>query len=124
MKTSTCKARRVLQDALLGSKGHFLKNGVVTKDHKHRKWKDGGYELDESYVIGEPLDVYTQGTSTFVKGKLYAKNKYAMKFIELLDQGSSRVKASVGGLVPRVKNVVENGRKSARLFRYSGTISR
>jgi len=109
------QGEKVLQDALLGSKGHFLKNGVVTKDHKHRKWKDGGYELDESYVIGEPLDVYTQGTSTFVKGKLYAKNEYARKFIELLDQGSSRVKASVGGLVPRVKNVVENGRKIGKV---------
>jgi hypothetical protein len=62
-------------------------------------------------VIGEPLDVFTNGTSTLVKGKLYAKNEYAQKFIKLLDQGSSRVRASVGGLVPRVKKALENGRK-------------
>jgi hypothetical protein len=104
--------QRVLQSALLQTKDYFLKSGVVSKDHKHRKMnKDGTFEIDEDYVIGEPLDVFTDGTSTLVKGKLYAGNEYAQKFIKLLDQGSSRVRASVGGLVPRIKSALENGRK-------------
>ena len=104
--------QRVLQSALLETKDYFLKSGVVSKDHKHRKYnKDGTFEINEDYIIGEPLDVYTRGTSTLIKGKLYTKNGYAQKFIKLLDQGSSRVRASVGGLFPRVKQVIENGKK-------------
>jgi hypothetical protein len=104
--------QRVLQSALMKTKNHFLKNGHITKDHKHRKFnKDGSFEIDEDFVIGEPLEVFTRGTSTLVKGKLYSENKYAQKFINLLEQGSTRVKASVGGLVPRIKNTVENGKK-------------
>ncbi|MDR1351672.1 MAG: hypothetical protein LBK05_00190 [Treponema sp.] len=106
------EGQRVLQSALLSTKDYFLKSGVVSKDHKHRKMNaDGTFEIDEDYVIGEPLDVFTNGTSTLVKGKLYPKNQYAKKFIDLLDQGSSRVRASVGGLIPRVKKTLENGRK-------------
>jgi hypothetical protein len=109
--------QRVLQDALLGTKEYFLKNGVVSKDHKHRTFREGGgFDLHEEYVIGEPMDVITKGASTLVKGKLYAKNPYAQKFIELLDSGSSRVKASVGGLLPRVKKVMENGLKVGRVI--------
>jgi hypothetical protein len=109
--------QRVLQSALLQTKDYFLKSGVVSKDHKHRKMNaDGTFEIDEDYVIGEPLDVFTNGTSTMVKGKLYAGNKYAQKFIKLLDQGSSRVRASVGGLVPWLKKTLENGRKVGNVF--------
>jgi len=104
--------QRVLQSALLSTKDYFLKSGVVSKDHKHRTFhKDGTFDIHEEFVIGEPIDVFTKGTSTLIKGKLYPKNEHAQKFIELLDQGSTRVKASVGGLVPRVKKVLENGRK-------------
>jgi hypothetical protein len=104
--------QRVLQTSLLSTKDYFLKSGVVTKDHKHRKMnEDGTFDIDESYIIGEPFDVFTKGTRTFVKGKLYAENEYAQKFIKLLDQGSTRVRASVGGLVPRVKKVIENGKE-------------
>lgn len=104
--------QRVLQAALLGTKDYFLKNGVVSKDHKHRTIrKSGGFDIHEEYVIGEPIDVFTDGTSTMVKGKLYANNEYAQQFIKLLEAGSSRVKASVGGLVPRVKKAIENGRE-------------
>ena len=110
------EGQRVLQSALLGTKSHFLKNGVVSKDHRHRRPNGGGgFDIDEEFVIGEPLDVTTDGASTLVRGKLYAGNRHARKFIELLDQGSSRVKASVGGLVPRVKESVENGRKVGRV---------
>jgi hypothetical protein len=106
------EGQRVLQEALLNTKNYFLKNGVVSKDHKHRTFnEDGSFDLHEDYVIGEPMEVFTDGTSTLVKGKLYAKNKYAQGFINLLDQGSSRVRASVGGLVPRVKKAVEGGKK-------------
>ncbi|MDR0583271.1 MAG: hypothetical protein LBG57_02835 [Treponema sp.] len=106
------EGQRVLQSALLSAKDYFLKSGVVSKDHKHRRMKDDGtFDIYEDYVIGEPLDVFTNGTSTLVKGKLYANNEYARQFIKLLDAGSSRVKASVGGLVPRIKKTLENGRK-------------
>jgi hypothetical protein len=108
--------QRVLQSALLGTKDYVLKNGVVSKEHKHRTFReDGGFDLNEEYVIGEPLDVFTKGASTLVKGKLYANNPYARKFIALLDSGSSRVKASVGGLIPRIKKAMENGREVGRI---------
>ena len=104
--------QRVLQTALLSTKDYFLKSGVVSKDHKHRVFNaDGSFDLREEYVIGEPLDVFTKGTSTYVKGKLYSKNEYAKGFIELLESKSSRVRASVGGLVPKIKRTIENGRK-------------
>jgi hypothetical protein len=108
--------QRVLQSALLGTKDYFLKNGVVSKDHKHRTFREGGgFDLHEEYVIGEPLDVFMKGASILVKGKLYAKNPYAQKFIELLDSGSSRVKASVGGLMPRIKKAMEDGREVGKI---------
>jgi len=104
--------QKVLQDALLKAKNYFLRNGVISKDHKHRTFKpNGSFDINEEFVIGEPVDVYTNGTSTIVKGKLYSKNKYAQKFIELFDQGSTRIKASVGGLLPKIKNTIENGKK-------------
>jgi hypothetical protein len=106
------EGQRVLQSALLSTKDYFLRNGVVSKDHKHRTFREkGGFDLHEEYVIGEPLDVFTEGTSTLVRGKLYANNDYARQFIKLLDAGSSRIKASVGGLIPRVKKALEKGRK-------------
>ncbi|MDR1232156.1 MAG: hypothetical protein LBK61_12255 [Spirochaetaceae bacterium] len=106
------EGQRVLQSALLGTKDYFLKSGVVSKDHKHRTFREtGGFDLHEEYVIGEPLEVFAKGTSTIVKGKLYANNEYAQQFIKLLEAGSSRIKASVGGLVPKVKKAFENGRK-------------
>jgi len=109
--------QRVLQRALLQTQDYFLKNGVVSKDHKHREFhKDGTYDLHEEFVIGEPIGVFTRGASTMVKGKLYSKNKYAQKFIELLDQGSTRIKASVGGLVPRIKKSVENGKNIGEII--------
>ena len=107
------QGQRVLQSALLDSRDYFLKGGVVSKDHKHRKLnpQDGTYDTNLDYVIGEPIDVYAKGNSTFVKGKLYSDNPHAKQFINLLEQGSSRVRASVGGLVPKVKNVLESGKK-------------
>ena len=104
--------QRVLQSALLSTKDYFLKNGVISKDHKHRTFKKGGaFDIHEEFVIGEPIDVYTDGLRTFVKGKLYPNNEHAQKFIDLFATGSTRIKSSVGGLVPRIKKTIENGKK-------------
>jgi hypothetical protein len=102
--------QRVLQRALLESKDYFLSNGVISDDHKHRK-KDpnGEIEIDYDRVIGEPIEVYTKGNRTFVKGILYAAKEHAKKFIDLLKSHSTRVKASVGGLAPRVRSKIEKG---------------
>ena len=105
--------QKVLQSALLESKNYFLTNGVISKDHLHIQAigdkQNKKIIRDESYIIGEPLEVYTRGYSTRVKGKLYKNNEYAKKFINLLKAGSSRVKASVGGFLPVIKKRTENG---------------
>jgi hypothetical protein len=103
------EGEHTLQRALLSSKDYFLTNGVISKDHLHQEVipeaDGGGIKYHEEYIIGEPLEVYTDGASTHVKGKLYKDNKYAQRFINLLKDHSTRVKASVGGLVPqRVAN--------------------
>lgn len=99
----------VLQQALLGSQKYFLSNGVVSKDHLHKRIENGRQITDEQYVIGEPVSVYTDGKSTRVKGRLYKINKHAQKFIELLRAGSTRVKASVGGIIPKVEKNIKDG---------------
>ena len=107
--------QKILQRALLDSKEYFLSNGVISKDHLHQKIVGEGINrkliYDEDFIIGEPLEVYTKGSVTRVKGKLYRKNKYAQKFINLLEEGSSRVKASVGGLLPIVRKAKEDGKE-------------
>lgn len=112
--------QKVLQRALLDSKDYFLSNGFISKDHLHQKVieEDGNKRViyDEDFIIGEPLEVYTKGTSTRVKGKLYKNNEYAQKFIKLLQEGSSRVKASVGGLLPIVKKVKEGGKEIEKVI--------
>jgi hypothetical protein len=106
------EGQRVLQRALLASEEYFLSNGVISKDHLHKKIENGKWVNDEEFVIGEPVKVYVDGKSTRVKGKLYRKNKHAKKFIELLESGSSRVKASVAGILPKVvKNLKDNTEK-------------
>jgi uncharacterized protein YegP (UPF0339 family) len=100
----------VLQSALVKSKEHFLSNGVISFDHRHRrKTPDGDVESDLSMVIGEPVDVRTDGSKTFVKGKLYHTNKTAREIIELLQAKSSRIKASVGGIFPKVVKDAKRG---------------
>lgn len=93
----------VLQRALLESKDEFLKGGVISCDHLHkRKDENGKTIVDNSMVIGEPIDVRTEGKSTIVTGKLYKTNKHAREFINMLKAGSTRVRASVGGIFPKV----------------------
>jgi hypothetical protein len=103
------EGQSVLQRALLGSKDYFLSNGVVSKDHLHKRVEKGRQITDEEFVIGEPVKVYTEGKSTRVKGRLYKSNEHARKFIDLLRAGSTRVKASVGGIIPKVVKNVKDG---------------
>lgn len=94
----------VLQEALLKSKDNFLKNGVISYDHLHRrKDENGNMVSDPSMIIGEPIDVWTEGGKTFVKGVLYKTNEKAMEVVKLLKAGSTRIRASVGGLFPKVE---------------------
>lgn len=99
------EGERTLQQAILSTKDYFLTNGVISKDHLHQEFipkeKGGGIKYHEEYVIGEPLEVYKDGNSTRVRGKLYKSNRYAMEFAKLLADKSTRVKASVGGLLPQ-----------------------
>ncbi|MGF7108250.1 hypothetical protein [Treponema pedis] len=111
--------QRVLQEALLNSKDYFLTNGVISKDHLHQQIVGDGENkriiFNEEYVIGEPLKVYTEGGKTRVRGKLYKLNEHAQKFIKLLQEGSTRIKASVGGIAPLVQKVKENGREVGKV---------
>jgi hypothetical protein len=104
------EGERILKAALLNSKDYFLTNGVVSKDHLHQRTQKGGKILyDESYVIGEPKKVYVQDGKVRVQGCLYKSNEYAREFAKLLNDNSTRVKASVGGLFPKVVKRKENG---------------
>ena len=48
----------VLQNALMESKDEFLKGGVISYDHLHkRRDEEGNVISDPSMVIGEPIDV-------------------------------------------------------------------
>lgn len=96
--------QKILQEALLKSKEYFLSNGVVSDDHQHRmRNPDGTVETNKDKIIGEPVSIRTDGKRTFVKGILYGCVKAAKPFINLLKANSSRVKASVGGIMPKVR---------------------
>ena len=62
-------------------------------------------------IIGEPVDVlFDEKTKkTIVKGKLYATNEKAKDIIKMLKAGSTRVRASVGGIFPKVIKNVKTG---------------
>ena len=93
----------VLQSALMKSKDNFLKYGVISYDHLHRKKDENGEMIsDASMIIGEPTEVWTEGKKTFVKGILYKTNDMAREVIKLLKAGSTRIRASVGGLFPKI----------------------
>ena len=102
----------VLQRALMESKDEFLKGGVISFDHLHkRKDENGNVISDPSMVIGEPIDVYfdKDNKKTIVKGKLYANNEKAKDLIKMLKAGSTRVRASVGGIFPQVVKNLKTG---------------
>jgi hypothetical protein len=98
----------ILQKTLLDSKGYFLKNGVISVDHKHRKHLPNT-PADARYVIGWPVSVYTKGKSTWVKGKIVKSNPLARVVIELLRRGSNKIRSSIGGTRPQVTTI--NGRQ-------------
>lgn len=94
----------VLQNALMKSKDNFLKKGVISWDHLHKQQDEKGNIVSHpEMVIGEPVDVWTDGKSTFVKGILYKSNKIARDLIQKLKDGSTRIRASVGGIFPKIK---------------------
>lgn len=93
-----------LQSALLKSKEYFLTNGVISDDHLHKtRNPDGSVETHKDKIIGEPLSIRTDGKSTFVKGILYKGVEAAKPYIDLLKNHSSRVKASIGGIMPKIR---------------------
>jgi hypothetical protein len=110
------EGQRVLQRALLNSKEYFLTNGVVSKDHRHmivkkplRQEAPLDITFGESFIIGEPKKVYVQDGKVRVRGCLYKSNPYAQEYAKLLQDNSTRVKASVGGFCPKVVKKSENG---------------
>lgn len=110
----------VLQNALMESKDKFLKGGVISFDHLHkRRDEDGNVISDPSMIIGEPIDVIFDEDSkkTIVKGKLYSTNEKAREIINMLKAGSTRVRASVGGIFPQVvKNIKTGVEKITHVF--------
>jgi hypothetical protein len=102
----------VLQRALLESKDHFLSNGVVSYDHLHkRRGQDGQIISDPAMIIGEPVEVRTEGTRTIVRGILYKSNEIAQDIWKKLKDKSSRVKASIGGIFPKVVKDAASGKE-------------
>lgn len=102
----------VLQNALMESKEEFLRGGVISYNHLHkRKDENGNVIADDSMIIGEPIDVLfdEETKKTIVKGKLYATNEKAKDIIKMLKAGSTRVRASVGGIFPKVLKNVKTG---------------
>jgi uncharacterized protein YegP (UPF0339 family) len=107
----------VLQSALIESKDHFLRNGVISFDHLHkRKGPNGNVISDLSMIIGEPIEVRTEGKKTIVKGKLYHTKEAAQELIKMLKAASTRVKASVGGIWPQVIKDAESGAEKVAHF--------
>ena len=102
----------VLQNALMESKDEFLRGGVISYDHLHKTRDAAGNPIsDPSMVIGEPVDVKfdTKTRSTIVKGKLYKTNEKARELINMLKAGSTRVRASVGGIFPKIVKDAKTG---------------
>ncbi|WP_461246362.1 hypothetical protein [Treponema sp. R6D11] len=100
----------VLQRALLDSKDDFLNTGVISYDHQHkRRGPDGEVISDPTMIIGEPIEVRTEGKKTIVKGKLYHTSDKAQEIINLLKAKSTRIKASVGGIFPKIVKNAKDG---------------
>lgn len=96
----------VLQNALMESKDNFLKKGVISWDHQHKtRDENGDVKSNPEMIIGEPIDVWTDGKSTFVRGILYKSNEIAKDLIQKLKDGSTRIRASVGGIFPKIKKM-------------------
>ena len=100
------EGEKVLRSALLNSKEYFLKNGVISFDHKHLPSPDN-YQYDpqwnaEKYILGKPLDAWegkdrSGNPVVMVKAVLSKSNDIAKEIIKKLQDGLETVKASVGG---------------------------
>lgn len=94
----------VMQRALLESQDYFIKNGVISYDHRHLKASPGETDWNpEKYIIGEPMEVQRQGGKTLVKAKLYRSSNLAQEIVKKLESGSTRIKTSVGGRKPQTE---------------------
>lgn len=101
---------RVLRSALMRKKDYFLKNGVISYDHKHLPNPDN-YKFDpdwneEKYILGKPLDAW-EGTDKHgkpvvkVRAVLSKSNSRAAEIIKKLKDKIGTIKASVGGRRPQ-----------------------
>ncbi len=106
---------RVMQSALMGSKDYFLKNGVISYDHKHLLRSPENLQYDpkwnaEKYILGKPLKAWVgkgaNGRSTvLVKAALSKTNEIAKQIIGKLKDKIGTVRASVGGRRPEKTDV-------------------
>lgn len=95
-----------LQSALEKSQEYFKTNGVISDDHLHKtRNPDGSVETHKEKIIGEPISVRFDKNSkkTFVKGILYSGIDAAKPYIDLLKNKSRLVKASIGGIMPKIR---------------------
>lgn len=98
----------VLQRALMESKDYFLKNGVLSWDHLHkRRDEKGNLITDPEFIIGEPLGVSSRGGKTFVKALLYKGNRIAEDLVSKLKSGAKIIKTSVGGMRPVISKAYD-----------------
>jgi len=86
---------RVLMKALQDQTPFFLSNGIVDWDHFSKRDRANA----DKYIIGEPLEVGFEKASktTFVKAWLYEGIEKSEHVKKLLDAGSTRLGASIGG---------------------------
>ena len=94
----------VMQKALEERREDFLTEGMVTYHHKHC------LPMGIRYIIGEPLDVDFRKDGTFIKARLYQKSDVAQSLWKILQSGSTKVKASIGGREDFSKNEVREGK--------------
>jgi len=93
----------VLQKALWESRDYFLKNGIISLDHRHlvNDRSDPNWHPTK-YIIGEPLDVVKKGLKTFVKFRLYKSSPIVKDLIAKIRDGSTRIKTSIGGKILKI----------------------
>lgn len=84
-----------LQKALEEETENFLRKGVISWDHLHKS------EKSPEYIIGEPLDVAFKKETTWVKAKMYKSVPYGKSVLDLLESGSTRLGASIGGYIKK-----------------------
>jgi len=97
---------QVMKSALMDSREYFLKNGVISYDHKHIASPDN-YKWDpewnpEKYIMGKPSKAWEgighSGKPTvFVKATLSKSNAIAKEIIGKLKDKIGTIYASVGG---------------------------